>query len=209
MIRAGQGIILIALALLSVGVVMVTSAGLTIGDDVMLDLREVLLGRTALFAAIAAVMLAVGALVPVERLGRARGPASPALWLTALIILLLLMVHVPGVGREVNGARRWVAFGPVGFQPSEVAKWGLLIVLAWYATRHRAAMHELPARRCSSARRGSRSCSPAEPGSATPPCSYRPRPWPSRGRWSRAPTGSTGSAPSWIRTAIRRASATT
>ncbi len=47
-------------------------------------------------------------------------------------ILVLLMVFVPGVGKEAGGARRWLALGPVSFQPVEAAKLGLVIFLAHF-----------------------------------------------------------------------------
>ncbi len=56
---------------------------------------------------------------------------------------LLLAVHLPGVGREINGARRWIDLGFVGFQPSELAKWGVPVVLAGYAARRSATMGRL------------------------------------------------------------------
>ncbi len=50
--------------------------------------------------------------------------AGPLILVVSLC--LLVAVLVPGVGVEVNGARRWLAFGPITFQPSELAKIGLL-----------------------------------------------------------------------------------
>jgi cell division protein FtsW len=45
---------------------------------------------------------------------------------------LLLMVLLPGVGRMVNGARRWFAAGPIQFQPSELMKLSLILYVSRY-----------------------------------------------------------------------------
>ncbi len=143
MLRAGHGLILIVLTLLTIGVVMVTSAGLRVGAEKAVLLEDVLLGRTTLLALVAVACMLIGALVPVERtFFQCRGAWSPIPWLIGLIFVLLLIVHVPGIGHRVNGAQRWINLGPIGFQPSEVAKWGVVIVLAWYATRRAAVMSE-------------------------------------------------------------------
>lgn len=144
MLRPGHGLMLIVVTLLTFGVVMVTSAGLTVGPQHGVVLQDVLFGRTTLLAVLAVAFMVIGSRVPVEKFfHRPRGIASPIPWMVIGILALLVIVHVPGIGREVNGAQRWIDLGPFGFQPSEVAKWGLIIVLAWYATRRAAAMPEL------------------------------------------------------------------
>ena len=52
--------------------------------------------------------------------------------LLAFSILLLALVLVHRIGARINGARRWFSFGPVRFQPSELAKLALILALAWY-----------------------------------------------------------------------------
>ena len=51
-------------------------------------------------------------------------------------IILLLMVVIPKIGVEAGGAKRWINLG-VQFQPSEVAKIGLIIFYASYLTDHK------------------------------------------------------------------------
>jgi cell division protein FtsW len=56
------------------------------------------------------------------------------IWLFAGFILLLLVL-IPGVGREVNGSRRWLAFGPLTLQCSEIVKVCVILYLAGYLVR--------------------------------------------------------------------------
>lgn len=55
-------------------------------------------------------------------------------------VALLLLPLVPGLGREVNGARIWIHFGSLSFQPGEVAKVLLVISFAGYLVLHRDAL---------------------------------------------------------------------
>ncbi len=62
-------------------------------------------------------------------------------WLIyAVAIVLLALVFVPHIGVKKNGAFRWLDFRVAGFQPSELAKFALIIVLAHYAEFHRRQM---------------------------------------------------------------------
>ena len=56
--------------------------------------------------------------------------------LLVLGLLFLLLVLVPGVGREVNGSTRWIAVGSIAFQASEPVKFFVITYLAGYMVRH-------------------------------------------------------------------------
>lgn len=53
-----------------------------------------------------------------------------------LAVLVLVLVLIPGIGREVNGAMRWIPLGGINFQPSEVAKLMAFIYVAGFLQRH-------------------------------------------------------------------------
>jgi cell division protein FtsW len=52
-------------------------------------------------------------------------------------IALLIIVLVPGVADEISGAKRWIRFGPLGIQPSEVAKFAVVLFLSSYLAARR------------------------------------------------------------------------
>ncbi len=56
-------------------------------------------------------------------------------WLFVASLGLLILVLVPHVGKGVNGARRWIPMGFTGFQPSELAKFAILLYAADYMVR--------------------------------------------------------------------------
>jgi len=51
-------------------------------------------------------------------------------------VLLLVLVFIPGLGREVNGSLRWIHLGPVNLQVSEFVKLFMILYLAGYLVRH-------------------------------------------------------------------------
>jgi cell division protein FtsW len=56
-------------------------------------------------------------------------------WLLVLSLVLLIAVLMPFIGRGVNGARRWISLGIMNFQPSELAKFAVLLYAADYMVR--------------------------------------------------------------------------
>ncbi len=154
---------LCALALLMLGLVMVSSAGMRVQfvetpDDALAaetswqamqpTLEGVVRSRTMLYLVLALVAMGVGAMLPIGKLGEpGAGVQTPQQTRKAHVVLalgvgvlvaVLLVVYVPGLSREVNGSRRWIAtsvpgLGQVSIQPSEIAKWAVIPLLAWYA----------------------------------------------------------------------------
>jgi cell division protein FtsW len=59
-------------------------------------------------------------------------------WL-ALALAALALCYVPHIGMRINGSRRWVGYGPITFQPSELAKIATILFLAaWFARDEKA-----------------------------------------------------------------------
>jgi len=50
--------------------------------------------------------------------------------------IALAFCFVPHIGMRINGSRRWIGFGPIGFQPSEIAKLAAVFFLAWWFARY-------------------------------------------------------------------------
>ncbi|WP_255399709.1 putative lipid II flippase FtsW [Oceanicoccus sp. KOV_DT_Chl] len=64
-------------------------------------------------------------------------------WFWLLVgFALLILVLIPGIGREVNGSRRWVALGPLTLQCSELAKVCVIIYLSGYLVRRQDEVRE-------------------------------------------------------------------
>jgi cell division protein FtsW len=55
--------------------------------------------------------------------------------LLVISLLLLAVTLIPGVGRVVNGARRWLPLGVISFQPSELAKFSIVVYMSYYIVK--------------------------------------------------------------------------
>jgi cell division protein FtsW len=124
-----------AAVLLSLGVVMVYSASAIMAADRFHDSHFFL--KKQLFWAVLGGAALWGALrVDYRRLER---------WVVPLLVLaavLLVLVLVPPFGQAINGTRRWLRFGPISFQPAELAKLALVVFLATFLTRRAAAVED-------------------------------------------------------------------
>ena len=117
-------------ALVSVGVVMVYSASAIMAADRFQDPYAFL--KKQLFWSLLGFACLWGAMsVDYRRLRRAAVP------LLLLSLILLVLVLVPPIGQEINGTRRWFRWGPMSFQPAELAKFSLVLYLAAFLERKR------------------------------------------------------------------------
>ena len=116
----------VTLALTFFGLVMVysaTSASAALGNGNPVGYLE----RQGIYAAIGLALLVVAARTDFRKL-KALAPGM-------IIASLGLCAAVLVVGQRINGARRWIAFGPAAFQPSELAKLALVVWCAAYLAR--------------------------------------------------------------------------
>lgn len=59
-----------------------------------------------------------------------------------LTLLTLILVLIPGVGLTAGGARRWLGFGAMRFQPSELMKLAIVVYMAWALSRASGRIHD-------------------------------------------------------------------
>jgi cell division protein FtsW len=126
-----QPLLWVTVALLAFGLVMVYSATIAMPDNP----RFARYSHTHFLArhALSLAMAFVAALLAFQVSVATWEKLAP--WLFVGSLLLLVAVLIPGVGVVVNGARRWISLGFMGFQPSELAKFAVLIYAADYMVR--------------------------------------------------------------------------
>lgn len=122
--------------LLLFGLVMVYSSSIAIAEGSRFTGYQAtyFLIRHAVFLVIGLVAGAIAFQIPL-RWWREMAP-----WLFVIGIVLLALVLVPVIGRDVNGARRWIGLGPINLQPSELMKLFVVLYAAGYTTRKLEAM---------------------------------------------------------------------
>lgn len=127
--RYDQQLLFSTLALLVIGLIMVCSASITMaesmtGQPLYFFIRQVIFAVLGL--GLAGMILSVR-LFTWQQL-------APQLMLGGIVLLVLVII--PGVGREVNGSARWLPLGPVNLQVAELVKLLAILYIANYLQRH-------------------------------------------------------------------------
>ncbi len=132
-LRLDTSLIWLWIALLAVGLVAVTSASMELSANRHGDAFHHLMRHGAYLVLALLAFLAVLSVPTSIWAGLDR-------FALVLAIALLALLFLPGLGREVNGSLRWIAFGPISLQPSEPVRFLLVVYLAGYVVRHQQAI---------------------------------------------------------------------
>jgi cell division protein FtsW len=134
-VRLDTVTIALTLALTLLGLVMVTSASVSIASQET-GQPFYYLERQLALVAVGGLCAALTFSIRTEWLERASVP------LLAVALVLLVVVLLPGLGHSVNGSRRWLQVGALNFQVSELARVLVLLYVASYAVRREEQLRE-------------------------------------------------------------------
>jgi len=117
-------------ALLLFGLVMIASAGIDVSQQ-LFGMPYHFLIRHSMYMLIGVAAAFIITVVPMSiwRVNSA--------FLLLIAFVLLTIVLFPGIGQEIKGSRRWIDLGPIGFQPSELAKVSMILYVSAYLVRRR------------------------------------------------------------------------
>ena len=145
--RLDEPLAMAVIILMATGAVMVFSASANLSQELNLrNFYEFTQLRQILFFPLALAVMYVTSLLDYHRFSLAEGwRKSFTPYLLGLAIAALTIVLVPGIGAEVNYVRRWlhIPLGPIvlSFQPSELAKWAVILFLAAFCHKFTYSMH--------------------------------------------------------------------
>ena len=124
--------------LLALGLVMVYSASIAMSEaEKMTGYRmHYFLMRHAIYLVLAVIAAFIAFQIPIALWQK----FAPALFIIGGFLLVIVLI--PGIGREVNGSRRWISLGITTMQPSELMKFFAVLYAADYTVRKAAFMHD-------------------------------------------------------------------
>lgn len=131
-----QGLLWVTLVLLGIGLVMVYSASIALAeaDKATGHQSTYYLVRQAIYLVIGLVAGFLAFSTPIASWQK----LAPYLFLLGMVLLILVLI--PGIGREVNGSRRWLSLVVINLQPSEFMKLFAAMYVADYTLRKAAFM---------------------------------------------------------------------
>lgn len=121
--------------LMGIGLVMIASASSAVAYTNTGNTFHYFI-RHMIYVAIALVAGGVTLFIPMSVWQRHSG------WLLVAAFFILMVVLIPGVGREVNGSRRWLGVGVLNIQPSELAKLFMVVFVAGFLVRRKAEVQQ-------------------------------------------------------------------
>lgn len=128
-IHYDRWILVSTLALLTIGLLMVASASMVISDQQYGYPFHYFI-HESVYLIIGLTLAWVATKIPIKLWKKYSG------YLLVLSFLLLIAVLIPGIGKVVNGSRRWLNFGIISLQVSEAVKFSAILYLASYLQRY-------------------------------------------------------------------------
>lgn len=125
--------LVLVLTLVGIGTIFVYSASMQSRPS---DAGATFLGKHLIFLSIGLTAAVVASSLSAKRW------QMLAPWIFVGSLALLLMVLIPGVGKRVNGAQRWIRVAGFSVQPSEVAKFAIPIFLCWWLQQKQASLRK-------------------------------------------------------------------
>ncbi len=116
------------IAILGLGLLMVASSSIVISDHTY-GYGFYYLLRQTIYMSLGILLAFVATRIPLMVWQRTSG------YMILISFALLILVLVPGIGREVNGSMRWIIIGPLSLQVSELVKFSAIVYLAGYIVR--------------------------------------------------------------------------
>lgn len=128
-------LILVTFALLAIGFLLLASASMGISEKLYHSPLHFLTNQ-AIYLLVSLITVFLVIQFPLKFWEKVGG------YLLLVSLFLLMLVLVPGIGREVNGSIRWLGFGPITLQVSELAKFSMTIYSAGYLFRRQNEVRE-------------------------------------------------------------------
>jgi cell division protein FtsW len=126
--RYDKWFVLTIVAIIALGLLMMTSASIVVSDR-QLHQPFYFLFKQLIYLTLGVLLGSLILQIEMRYWEKLSG------YLLLMVMLMLALVLVPGIGHNVNGSARWLGYGPLSFQVSELTKFAMVIYMAGYLVR--------------------------------------------------------------------------